>query len=431
MAFGLPAAAHPFLVVSVLLSVGVSGAIPAPTASAYVPLLSRPSCAPGLAHSPMHARAHLRRTPPVRAAASRDPLEAGAIEDAEELARQRERERLRALSEHWLTMCAAVSLSDESGLQPFTTPTGWLSAPSPPPVQEYSREEIIAAVEKGEPALSALLDACEDRAPSLCSASASLPLGRLAAWTAGRWVRPLDEWAGEAGEAEDDVEADGDDSVLAARERAAAREGAALRSLCSHLLEKWEVPASLHTALAYADGPPISEACHRISRAFVEAHVDAGSGDAAVLASLRNHFSPGLTKAMAKHFVAASPTPNPLHALRRAQVRRRHEAPSVPGHRQLDSLSPSPIAAYPPTAPAHRSRPPLPPTRPRPPAPPTDPLLLRSRRWAATSGSPRARARRASAVRSSAARRTRSTRSSRLNGRCATRTRCSLPRRRG
>jgi hypothetical protein len=34
----------------------------------------------------------------------------------------------------------------------------------------------------------------------------------------------------------------------------------ALRSLTSHLLEKWEVPPSLHGALSFADGPPISEA---------------------------------------------------------------------------------------------------------------------------------------------------------------------------
>ena len=78
--------------------------------------------------------------------------------------------------------------------------------------------------------------------------SAMLPLARLAAWTSGRWVRELDEWSGEA---EDD---DGPQ-----------REEATLRGLAAHLLETWEVPEALHAALSHIDGPPISEASHRVS----------------------------------------------------------------------------------------------------------------------------------------------------------------------
>ena len=35
-----------------------------------------------------------------------------------------------------------------------------------------------------------------------------------------------------------------------------AREAAALRGLTAHLLEKWEVPEALHSALSFVDGPP-------------------------------------------------------------------------------------------------------------------------------------------------------------------------------
>ena len=92
------------------------------------------------------------------------------------------------------------------------------------------------------------------------------------------------------------------------------------------------------------DGPPTSEAAHRISLAFLEVHAAAGAGAAPVLAALRTAVSPTVSKSAAKEFVklgvvgtggevskgddddakeevvAAAPMANPLHALRRAQV---------------------------------------------------------------------------------------------------------------
>jgi hypothetical protein len=93
-----------------------------------------------------------------------------------------------------------------------------------------------------------------------------------------------------------------------ARAEAAARplEAAALRSLACHLLEKWEVPEALHGALTLCDGPPVTEATHRIARAFVRVHAAAGSGEASVLAMLRSEVSPVVTKAAAKAFVKLS-----------------------------------------------------------------------------------------------------------------------------
>ena len=82
-----------------------------------------------------------------------------------------------------------------------------------------------------------------------------------------------------------------------------AREAAALRGLAAHLLEKWEVPEALHAALSFVDGPPISEAAHRASRAFLAVHAGAGSGATPVLDGLRTHVSPAISKAAAKAFV--------------------------------------------------------------------------------------------------------------------------------
>lgn len=79
----------------------------------------------------------------------------------------------------------------------------------------------------------------------------------------------------------------------------------------------------LHSALAYTDGPPISEAAHRISRAFLEVQAAAGRGDSSVLDALRLRVSPAMSKTIAKEFVkipAENVTSNPLHALRRAEV---------------------------------------------------------------------------------------------------------------
>ena len=51
---------------------------------------------------------------------------------------------LRERAEGALAVCCAVSLSGEAGLQPFTTPRGWMGSYSPQPVQAYTREELDA-----------------------------------------------------------------------------------------------------------------------------------------------------------------------------------------------------------------------------------------------------------------------------------------------
>ena len=138
--------------------------------------------------------------------------------------------------------------------------------------------------------------------------------------------------------------------ATAAKERADAaaeaaakpRETAALRSLASHLLERWPTPQALHGALTLTDGSPVSEASHRISRAFLQVQVAAGSGDAPVLAMLRSQISGAISKAAAKEFVklgggggsmgvevgddegegsCQQTQIHPLHALRVAQIR--------------------------------------------------------------------------------------------------------------
>ena len=261
-------------------------------------------------------------------AQSRDP-----IDQSEPLKWRPER------ADYWHAMCSAVALTDESGLQPFSNPAGWMGSMGPPPTQAYTREELAAFLDRTEPILHDLLDVVADRAPSLCNLQALLPLARLATWTDSEaWVRPLDEWPGEAATAaasgmdedagsgtSDDVDGnEGDDEDEGAL---LLGEAAALRSLSAHLLEKWDVPEVLHGALAFADGLPATEAAHRISRAFVRVHASAGRGDASVLAMLREEISPAISKAAAKHFVKApadggdnADGVHPLHALRRAQV---------------------------------------------------------------------------------------------------------------
>ena len=226
--------------------------------------------------------------------------DAAEQERAAELARAAELSRLRMAADQWLGMCSAITLSGEAGLQPFSAPSGWLADMSPPPAQAYTQDELITEAELHEPAMSALLDACADRAPVLCSIPAVVPLARLAAWTSGRWVRPLDEWEGDTSDDEE----------------------SALRSLTAHLLEKWDVPPALHGALVYRDGPPISEAAHRVAKAFLEVHVGAGAGDGSVLSLLRSAVAPCVSKAAAKEFVKVTPKKgeSPLHTFRRAQV---------------------------------------------------------------------------------------------------------------
>jgi len=239
-------------------------------------------------------------------------------EDLKAKARQRELDLLKGSAEQWLAMSCAISLSETQELQPFSVPQGWMGSMSPPPAQEYTREQLVEEIEKREPSLYELLDACAERAPSLCTRSHMLPLARLAAWTdRDEWVRPLDEWTGDgfAGLHEWPEESE---------EEAEAREAAALRGLTAHLLEKWDVPQALDGALAYRDGPPTSEAAHRIAKAFVAVHAVAGRGDSSVLNMLREVVAPDISKAAAKAFTRA-PTDgaiedNPLQALRRAQV---------------------------------------------------------------------------------------------------------------
>ena len=291
-------------------------------------------------------------------------------------------ERLRDAAEYWNSMCSAVELTDGTGLQPFTVPSGWMGSSSPPPVQAFTPEELAEETEGNAPVLLALIDAVLERAPSLCRRSSMLPLARLACWTDSKsWVRPLEEWPGEekpseatlaaqevaeeaaaaadraeieaaakeaavateladrasalADAANEEGKAEKDKAIQlggkAARlrqeamalrftlsrvvrevqERAQARaekvgkplEAATLRSLSAHLLEQWDVPEALHGALTLADGPPVTEATHRVARAFLRVHAAAGGGEASVLAMLREQVSPVVSKAAAKHFV--------------------------------------------------------------------------------------------------------------------------------
>ncbi len=236
--------------------------------------------------------------------------------------------RFREATERWYILSCALTLTGNEGLQPFASPVGWMGPSSPPPAQAYSQAELEAEYKRNEPSLHALLDACVERAPSLCmpEVAVCLPLARLAAWTsADEWVRPLDEWRAPA--------------------EAASCE-ATLRSLAAHLLEKWDVPPALHGALSYHDGIPASEASHRISKAFLHVHADAGRGATSVLDGLRAAVAPSVTRTIAKNFVqqpaaadgdgseggaegtdvadgdasAVVGRANPLHALRRAQV---------------------------------------------------------------------------------------------------------------
>jgi hypothetical protein len=260
-----------------------------------------------------HLMACRTRRSPLSTIELRSPV----VDEDAEVEQQREQTRLRELSQYWLAMCSAVALTDATGLQPFSVPQGWMGSLSAPPTQSYTQEDIEQYIRRKEPALDALVDAAYEHAPSLCAPSAMLPLARLAAWTEqASWVRPLHSWKV-------------DSSV---------GDAAALRSLVSHLLERWPVPEALHGALAFSnEQQPVSEASHRVSRAFLSVHVAAGSGDSSVLAALRTAVAPCVTKAAAKAFVqmgegadeataaageAASleTLRHPLHCLRRAQV---------------------------------------------------------------------------------------------------------------
>ena len=96
------------------------------------------------------------------------------VEDAvaEEVTKARALAGLQSQAVQWLAMSSAISLSDGEGLQPFAVPQGWMAAPSAPPAQSFTNDELSAEIERREPALLALLKACAERAPSLCTPSA-------------------------------------------------------------------------------------------------------------------------------------------------------------------------------------------------------------------------------------------------------------------
>ena len=160
------------------------------------PALSPPT-QPPCSHRPLHLAMD----------ASRYPIDSVADPRAFQLAQLKEQ------AEGWLGLCSAITLTEGEGLQPFQSPSGWLAGMSPPPAQAYTQEALVTEIERHEPPLFALLDACFDRAPSLCRAASTLPLARLAAWTSDRWVRPLDEWTGESrgDDDEGDAAGEGDD----------------------------------------------------------------------------------------------------------------------------------------------------------------------------------------------------------------------------
>jgi len=189
-------------------------------------------------------------------------------------------------------------------------------------------KKLSDAAPDAKAAMDELLTACAEKAPQLLKEeSFVLPLARLSAWApAADWVRPLDDWSC-------------DTSSSAA---------GALRSLEEHLLETYESPKALHTAVAHR--PPegqCTENAHRIACAFTRVLADAGAGRTSVRAALQREVCPGITKRMAKEFVQLDPATaasarcaagkagskgsdenppgaqvplSPLHALREAQV---------------------------------------------------------------------------------------------------------------
>tara|TARA_B110001452_G_scaffold2199_1_gene1893 strand:- start:1024 stop:2727 length:1704 start_codon:yes stop_codon:yes gene_type:complete len=211
------------------------------------------------------------------------------------------RPEVEAAAQDWAGMSAAVAVSG-GARSDFASRGGY-----------PDQDDIETRVAEAQESLSALLQACEDRAPALIADEAAvLPLARLAVWVPqAEWVRPLEEWdaAGLGG----------------------ADASSSLRSLTAHLLETWETPSVLHGALAHRGeerGSAVTEAAHRVSYAFTLAQAAAGAGTANVRDALGDAILGGdaggvVSKAVSKHLVAtsSSSTIDPLHALRRAQVR--------------------------------------------------------------------------------------------------------------
>lgn len=168
-------------------------------------------------------------------------------------------------------------------------------------------EDLWGSLEPSGKALMQVLARCAEVAPVLVRTDRHLlPLVRLAAWApAERWARPVAEW---------DPETTDDAAALT-------------RSLTAHVLEKYEVPSALTWGVVHKDdGAMVTETAQRISRAFVKAHLDAGTG-VSVRDTLKEVVqTPKFTKTMCKNFVALDAADlgackeNPLLALRRAQA---------------------------------------------------------------------------------------------------------------
>ena len=187
---------------------------------------------------------------------------------------------------------------------------------------DVPRDELKAV----EGAAEELLHALATRAAAGCEAAAVmvgdgsarsasmeglLPLARLAAWTHERWVRKPTEW-------EPTEPCDGGEWTARA----------ASEALAAHLLEEWDAPPALRTAVWFAgevnDNTAVActEEDNRVARAFCHVYADCATGAQGARASLREHVAPSVSKKDAASFVAldkAQLSKNPLKSLRIAQ----------------------------------------------------------------------------------------------------------------
>eukprot|EP00277_Geminigera_cryophila_P001363 CAMPEP_0179428606 /NCGR_PEP_ID=MMETSP0799-20121207/14228_1 /TAXON_ID=46947 /ORGANISM="Geminigera cryophila, Strain CCMP2564" /LENGTH=542 /DNA_ID=CAMNT_0021204169 /DNA_START=141 /DNA_END=1769 /DNA_ORIENTATION=- len=213
----------------------------------------------------------------------------------------------------WATMCAAVCVSGGAASD-FSRNGGY-----------PARNDISRRTEASKKSLDLLLDMCARKAPQLVKDEFGvLPLARLAVWVPlENWVRPLEEWEGVGKEANASV---------------------ALRSITAHVLEKYETPEVLHTALSFrgdASAASVPEAAHRSSYAFVAALVAAGAGspvrEALNKALLGDDAKSVISKTTWKALSKEPSSSSPLHALRRAQVSAQN-APAWVGDAVCQSL---------------------------------------------------------------------------------------------
>lgn len=114
------------------------------------------------------------------------------------LAQDKRKLKFEREAQQWLSMCSAIKLSSGAGLQPFSAPSGWMSEMNRVPQQVFTQDEFKEELDRCKPVLLELVNACWERAPTLCKMpTASLVLARLAAWTSDSWVRSIEEWPGE------------------------------------------------------------------------------------------------------------------------------------------------------------------------------------------------------------------------------------------